>query len=92
MTKQYEEFIPGPLSLILSTLEVRESVKGECVLFIKGADEQPADLSSDQIEIMIMDGLNQNMRTGELAKKIAELAKCPKPKVYDMILALKKRS
>jgi 16S rRNA (cytidine1402-2'-O)-methyltransferase len=92
LTKQYEEFIPGPLSLILSTLEVRESVKGECVLFIKGADEQPADLSSDQIEIMIMDGLNQNMRTGELAKKIAELANCPKPKVYDMILALKKRS
>lgn len=92
LTKQYEEIIRGPLSRILSTLDARETIKGECVLLIKGADEQPESLSIDQMETMIMDGLNQNMRTGELAKKIAQLANCPKPRVYDMILALKNRS
>ena len=92
LTKQYEEFIRGPLSRILSTLETRETIKGECVLFIEGADEQPESLSIEQMETMIMDGLNRNMRTGELAKKIARLANCPKPRVYDMILALKNRS
>lgn len=92
LTKQYEEFIRGPLSLILSTLGARETIKGECVLFIKGVDEQPVELSLDQIEAMIMDGLNQNMRTGELAKKISSLANCPKSRIYDMILTLKNRS
>lgn len=92
LTKQYEEFIRGPLSLILSTLEERETIKGECVLFIHGEDEQPAGLSLDQIEAMIRDGLNQDTRTGELAKKIAGLANIPKSKIYDMILSLKNRS
>ena len=92
LTKQYEEFIRGPLSVILSTLESRETVKGECVLFIKGEDEQPVGLSAEQMQTMIMEGLNQNNRTGELAKKIAELANCPKSRVYEMILTLKNRS
>ncbi|MCG8550774.1 MAG: 16S rRNA (cytidine(1402)-2'-O)-methyltransferase [Desulfobacterales bacterium] len=92
LTKQYEEFIRGPLSSILSALESRETVKGECVLFIKGQDDQPVDLSTEQMESLIMDGLDQNMRTGELAKKIAGLANWPKSKVYDMILTLKTRS
>lgn len=92
LTKQYEEFIRGPLSMILATLETRETIKGECVLFIEGDNEQSAGLSSDQMQAMIMDGLNQNMRTGELAKNIAGLANCPKAQVYDMILALKNRS
>nr|WP_320193688.1 16S rRNA (cytidine(1402)-2'-O)-methyltransferase [uncultured Desulfobacter sp.] len=91
LTKQYEEFIRGPLSAILSTLENRETVKGECVLFITGDDEQPVALSAEQMESMIMDGLNQNIRTGELAKEIAGYANFSKSKVYDMILALKKR-
>lgn len=92
LTKQYEEFIRGPLSSILSTLENRETIKGECVLFIKGKDDQPVGLSTEQMESMIMDGLNQNMRTGELAKKIAGLANCPRSEIYDMILSLKTRS
>lgn len=92
LTKRYEEFIRGPLSVILSTLEPREIIKGECVLFIQGADEQPEGLSQDQMKTMIMDGLNQNMKTGELAKEIAKLANCPKSTVYEKILALKNGS
>ena len=92
LTKQYEEFIRGPLSSILSTLENREIIKGECVLFITGADEEAVELSAEQVEAMIMDGLNQNVRTGDLAKKIAGLTNCPKSKAYDMILALKNHS
>ena len=91
LTKQYEEFIRGPLSLILSTLEVREAVKGECVLLVGGEDEPAAGLSEEQMEGMIMDGLAQGMRTGELSKKIAGLANCPRSKVYEMILSLKNR-
>jgi len=92
LTKQYEEFIRGPLSVILSTLEARDTIKGECVLFINGEDEQPVGLSSEQIQAMITDGLDRNMGTGELAKKIAGHANCPKSRIYDMILALKNRS
>jgi len=92
LTKQYEEFIRGPLSVILSTLEARDTIKGECVLFINGEDEQPVCLSSEQIQAMITDGLDRNMGTGELAKKIAGHANCPKSRIYDMILALKNRS
>lgn len=92
LTKHYEEFICGPLSVILSTLEARQTIKGECVLFIQGADEQSVGLSQDQLEAMIMDGLDQNMRTAELAKKIAALANCSKSEIYDKILALKNHS
>ena len=91
LTKQYEEFVRGSLSHILTRLETRETIKGECVLFIKGQDEKPVAFSEEEIEAMIIEGLNQGTKTGELAKKIATLADCPKSRIYEMILGIKNR-
>ncbi len=89
LTKQFEEFIRGPLSSILSALEAREAIKGECALFIKGRDEQPELFSTEQLEAMIVKGLGQGLKTAELAKKIAEVTNSHKPLIYNMILRIK---
>ena len=89
LTKRYEEFIRGPLSDILAELEARDQVKGECVLFIQGADPDEAALSPEDLQAVILERLKENPRTGDLAKELAKTHNLPKKLVYDTILSLK---
>ncbi len=89
MTKQYEEFIRGPLSHILSQLPPRHPVKGECVLFIQGADKAAARLSQAHLEALIRQRLAETPKTSELAKALAKTYNIPRKQVYETILRLK---
>lgn len=93
LTKRHEEFIRGSLSDILKALEQREQVKGECVLFIQGAarEDNPPP-SAETLESAILEKLDQQPRTGDLAKELAATFNLPKKQVYDTILSLKRRT
>ncbi|MCG8687017.1 MAG: 16S rRNA (cytidine(1402)-2'-O)-methyltransferase, partial [Desulfobacterales bacterium] len=90
LTKRYEEFIRGSLSQILSSLEARDQVKGECVLFIQGKDSESSALSSNDLDALILDRLSENPKTGDLAKELSALSNLPKKQIYNKILELKK--
>ncbi len=90
LTKRYEEFIRGSLSQILSILEARDQVKGECVLFIQGNDSESPALSSNDLDALILDRLSESPKTGDLAKELSNLSNLPKKQIYNKILELKK--
>jgi 16S rRNA (cytidine1402-2'-O)-methyltransferase len=88
ITKFHEEYVRGTLSYIHEKLEQRDSVKGECALFIHGCNEVN-EISQDELEHLIKDALSDgNIRTKDLAKKISKEYNLSTKKVYNMILEL----
>lgn len=88
ITKRHEEYIRGDLSEILSALENRDQIKGECALFIQGASE-PKPLTEEELKKLILSRLSEKTKTGTLAKEISRTWNLPKKTVYDAILKLK---
>ncbi|MCP4721262.1 MAG: 16S rRNA (cytidine(1402)-2'-O)-methyltransferase [Desulfobacteraceae bacterium] len=88
ITKLHEEYIRGTLGEILSSLELRPQVKGECVLFVEGAPP-PAKMTQGQLEELILSKNGENMGTADLARQIAGTWHLPKKQVYDTILKLR---
>lgn len=91
ITKIHEEYLRGSLSEIMAALGSRDSVKGECSLFVAGADlshsPQMTDEALDQFIVTALEDSNQ--RTGDLAKELAKKFKISRKSVYDRILALR---
>ena len=88
ITKLHEEYIRSPLSEILSSLELRVQVKGECVLFVQGAGPS-SQMTVEQLERLILSKQNENKSTADLAREISEAGHLPKKQVYDAILKLR---
>jgi len=88
ITKLHEEYIRGDLSKILSVLELREKVKGECVLYIHGAGDPPK-MTPEQIEELILSKIKKDLGTGDLAREISLEYHLPKKQIYDTILRLR---
>ncbi|MCP3942275.1 MAG: 16S rRNA (cytidine(1402)-2'-O)-methyltransferase [Desulfobacteraceae bacterium] len=88
ITKLHEEYIRGTLGQILSTLELRPQVKGECVLFIEGAPP-PSKMTMEHLEELILSKQKLNISTADLARQIAKDCHLPKKQVYDTILKLR---
>lgn len=89
ITKLHEEYLRGTLGEILSTLELRPQVKGECVLLVQGAGHPP-EMSQEQLEELILSKQNKNKGTADLARQIATTCHLSKKQVYDTILRLRK--
>lgn len=88
ITKLHEEYIRGPLSQILLALDERESIKGECALFVQGWSRQETIDESD-LEKIILDRLSANdLGTSGLARQISREYHLPKKQVYEIILRL----
>ncbi len=90
ITKRHEEYIRGPLSQILAALEDRESVKGECALFVQGAPKAEPPKEAD-LEAHIRQCLQEapDAPTSRLSKEVAAQYRIPKKTVYNLILKLK---
>jgi len=91
ITKLHEEYIRGTLGEILSILEERPQVKGECVLFVQGA-APAARMTQDQLEELILSKQSQNRGTADLARDIADISHLPRKQVYDTIIRLRNRT
>jgi len=86
ITKLHEEHIRGNLSFILNTIEKKESIKGECSLFIHGCLEKRT-IGPEEIKKIIIHRLStDNPGTSSLAKQISREYNIPRKKIYDMIL------
>ncbi len=91
MTKLHEEFIRGLLSEILSSLNARPSIKGECTLLVSGCQENK-EISIKTVRTEILKALEKKeSKLSELSKIIAKNYGLPKNKVYDEALRLKRK-
>ena len=90
MTKLHEEFIRGSLSEILSSLNARPAIKGECTLLVTGCEENK-EISLKTVRTEIIKALEKKEnRLSEIAKAVAEKHGLSKNKVYDEALKLKR--
>ncbi|MFH2092522.1 MAG: 16S rRNA (cytidine(1402)-2'-O)-methyltransferase [Pseudomonadota bacterium] len=91
-TKLHEEYIRGPLSLILETLENKDRIKGEIALFVQGCSHDTPPMTTEMLEIILMDQLSStDLSTTALARQIADQYQISKRIVYEQILNLQKR-
>lgn len=89
MTKKFEEFIRGPVSHVLSELEARAGVKGECTVLVSGnPGEAPVDPEKIRTEITRLLASGET-GTAEVSKQVARKFKIPKKEAYALVLAVK---
>jgi 16S rRNA (cytidine1402-2'-O)-methyltransferase len=89
ITKLHETFIRGPLSHIIAALETGTPLKGECTLYVAGANA-PDPPSPRILEALIQKRLSDSqVSTADLAKEISQQFPVSKKLVYDTILRLK---
>ncbi len=89
ITKLHEEYIRGNLSDILKKLEEKETIKGECSLFVQGCLKEET-IDQKELECIIIERLSNNvLGTSGLAKQISREYNLSKKYVYDMILNIK---
>jgi len=89
MTKQFEEFIRGPVSQVISQLDARTGVKGECTLLVSGnPGQEPADPEKIRAEIarLLASG---DAGTAEVSKQVAHKFNISKKEAYALVLAQK---
>ncbi len=93
MTKLHEEYIRGPLSHIIEKLKQRDSVKGECTLYIKGADKNRVDPDvRAHLEDRIAEYLRQSDRgTSQTARDIAREFSLSRKEAYTLVLKFKEQ-
>lgn len=92
MTKLHEEFIRGFLSEILSSLDARPAIKGECTLLVTGCEESK-EVSIKTVRTEIMKALEKKeSKLSEISKIIGKRYGLPKKKVYDEALKLKRKA
>ena len=88
ITKIHEEYIRGNLSEVLQKLDKKESIKGECSLFIQGQLEQKS-IDDQQLERIILERLStEGLGTSGLAKQLSKEFNLSKKQVYETILNL----
>ena len=88
ITKMHEEHIRGNLSEILQNLDKKNSIKGECSLFVQGQLKQKT-IDKRQLEKIILKRLSSSgLGTSGLAKQISNEFNLSKKQVYETILKL----
>lgn len=86
MTKPYEEFLRGRLSVILRDLDQRPAVKGEITLVVAGTPAEKAELDPEEIRREIE---RADCGASELAASLSARYGLPKKKMYQEILRIK---
>ncbi|MBL0716948.1 MAG: 16S rRNA (cytidine(1402)-2'-O)-methyltransferase [Desulfosarcina sp.] len=90
MTKLHEEFIRGPISVILDDIQKRSFLKGECTLIINGCTEKEIvapDVISDEIKRRLE---LSDKSISEFSKEIAAQFGLSKKSIYNDALKIKK--
>ena len=88
ITKIHEEYIRGTLPEILHKLDEKETIKGECSLFVQGCPEEKP-LGKEELKKIILAKLSStDLGTSGLARQISNEYNLSKKQVYDLILQL----
>jgi len=89
ISKIHEEYMRGNLSEILKILNDKETIKGECSLFVQGCGSEEIVMNEEALEKIILERLSStDLSTSELAKQISKEYHLPKKMVYEKILNL----
>jgi 16S rRNA (cytidine1402-2'-O)-methyltransferase len=89
ITKLHETFLRGPISRIIARLDTDIPPRGECTLYVAGA-EKPGPPSTETLESLILNRLTDSRSsTADLAKEISQQYPVSKKQAYDTILRLK---
>lgn len=89
LTKQHEEFIRGTLSEILTELGSRDSVKGEIVVAVAGADtlvRASKDWEEADLLDLLKERLDQGLSKKEASQAVAEATGRPKRELYNLLI------
>lgn len=89
LTKQHEEFIRGTLSEILAELASRDSVKGEIVVAVAGADTMvraSKDWEEADLMELLKERLDQGLSKKEASQAVAEATGRPKRELYNLLI------
>ncbi|WP_029408034.1 16S rRNA (cytidine(1402)-2'-O)-methyltransferase [Thiomicrorhabdus sp. Milos-T2] len=92
LTKKFEQFISGSLKEVYGYFEDNsDKVRGEFVLMLKGAPEQPhsGEAASIEQDKMIQVMLKQALPVKQISEIIAELTGQKKKPIYQRVLELK---
>lgn len=88
ITKIHEEYIRASLSDILRQLEKRNTIKGECSLFVHGCLKEKT-INNQELEKIVQNELkSSSLGTSALAGQIAKQYNLPRKQIYQMILDL----
>ncbi len=93
MTKLHEEYLRGSLIQLLSELNDRKTVKGECAVFIAGNNRSPVAVSDEELNKEILSVMKQcDKSTSDIAKLLSKKLNMAKKDMYTRILKLKKEN
>ncbi len=84
MTKKFETFLTGTAAMVLTELELRDSLRGEFVCVLKGAARQSGRELDEQ---RLLRALARELPPARAAKVMAEVCGGTKSDYYDRILA-----
>jgi 16S rRNA (cytidine1402-2'-O)-methyltransferase len=91
MTKPYEEFLRGPLSVLKAELDRRPVVRGEVTVLVAGAG-QPARAPEALLAQMIEEALGDRSRPlVEIVREAVGRFAVPRNKVYALALNIRRR-
>lgn len=92
LTKRYEEVINGTPSEILDHITIKDKVRGEMTLVIRGASEEEINEAKRReyedvsIKEQVANLISRGMTKGEAIKKAAKLRGMNKNQAYDQLL------
>lgn len=92
MTKIHEEFIRGSVSEIISELNTRSAVKGECTLLLAGCTDE-RETSIEVVRGEITEALKKKEGAlSEIVKALAKKYDLPRNMIYDEALKVKREA
>jgi len=91
LTKMYERFFRGSLSEALAFF-VKEPARGEFTIVVAGAKPEAEHWSQERVLAALRDGLGEEGKPSELARRVASEAGWPRSQVYDLMQELRKET
>jgi 16S rRNA (cytidine1402-2'-O)-methyltransferase len=88
LTKLHEELLRGSADDILQQLQLREVIRGECVVMIAGAELSDAVMDDMQIARIVRDAA-EALPASKAAQQIAKLTGLTRDEAFARVLALK---
>ena len=88
VTKIYEEMLRGTVSEIITKLDMRDVVKGECTVIVAGNSGAATEIT-DALINEIEEALIANESVSQIAKRLAVETKVSKKKIYECALDMK---
>ena len=87
LTKLHEEIVRGTLSELAERFA--DGTRGELTLVVEGAAGGPAEVSAEQLDAAIREGIAAQRGSRELAAELSKLHGQPRRQLYARILALR---